>query len=48
MKKFRRRAKVDVMFWISRFVERENASEERDSFVVREEERDKRGCNFVW
>ena len=33
MKKFRGRAKVNVMFWIFRFVERENASEEIRSFV---------------
>ena len=40
MKKFRKGAKVVVMFWISRFVEGENASEEVRSFV---ETRGKRG-----
>ena len=43
MKKFRRGAKVDVMFWIFCFVERENASEEICSFV---ETCGKRGCRF--
>jgi len=37
VKKFREGAKVVVFFWISRFMEGENASEERHSFVVRDE-----------
>ena len=48
VKKFRGAAKVDVIFWISRFVEGENTSEERHSMVMREEARGKREhCNFV-
>ena len=36
MKKFRGGAQVNVIFWISCFVEGENMSEERHSFVVRD------------
>ena len=42
VKKFGGRAKVNVMFWISRFVERENTSEKIRSLV---ETRGKRGCS---
>ena len=42
VKKFGGRAKVNVMFWIWRGVERENTSEERHSFVVRNEARCKK------
>ena len=45
VKKFGGRAKVNVMFWISRFVERENTSENICSFE-RAETQCKRGCNF--
>ena len=42
VKKFGGRAKVNVMFWISRFVERENTSEKIRSLI---ETRGKRGCS---
>jgi len=42
VKKFREGANVVVMFWISHFVERQNASEKIRSFV---ETQCKRGCS---
>ena len=42
VKKFRGRAKVDVIFWIVCFVEGEDALEERQFFVMGEEMRGKR------
>ena len=46
VKKFRGRAKVNVLFWIFRFVKRfvegENTSEERHSFVMRDESHGKK------
>ena len=42
VKKFGGRAKVNVLFWISRFVERENTSEKIRSLI---ETRGKRGCS---
>ena len=47
MKKFRGRAKVNVIFWIFCFVEGEDALEERQFFVMGEEMRGKRSCNVA-